>query len=275
MKISIYTFVKDGIKFDFHVVDMLRHHLDFADEIIVNEGFSSDSTYDRIRNIDPKIKIFRNEWDRSDPKTWSRKFKDQTRKLCTGDWCILLDCDEFIPEWDFENIRSHLAHTDKLIFGMHYLNFYGNYKVINLHPQKNGWPAVKHTIHRNINDIEVWGDGSNVRLKNCEDEIEQQHYYGVPFVNVHHFGFVRDAARLREKWRQQQSRNSNNSWGNLVPSFLFDLLPHKWSDSQFINDLDLYDGPFIKAVLNNPQEFIRDNMELYNFIKAKKNVPSP
>lgn len=269
MKISIYTFVKDGIKFDFHIVDMLRHHLDFADEIIVNEGFSRDKTYDKIKNIDPKIKIFRNKWDRSNPTSWYKNFKNQARELCTGDWCILLDCDEFIPEWDFEKIRSKLLHTDKLIFGMRYLNFYGNYKVVNLQPQKNNWPAIKHTIHKNINNIEIWGDGSNVRLKDSEDDITQQCYYGQPFVDVHHFGFVRKAARLREKWRIQKNRNSNNAWANFIPSFFFDLLPHKWTDIQFINDLDTFEGPFINAVLKNPKEFIRDNMELYDFLKQR------
>ena len=39
MKVSLYTFVKDGIYGDFHVVAMIRHHLPFADEIIVNEGY--------------------------------------------------------------------------------------------------------------------------------------------------------------------------------------------------------------------------------------------
>src|SRR5258708_5309651 len=98
MKLSIYTFVKDGIYYDFHVEAMLRHHLSLADEIIVNEGYSSDDTFERIRDLHPKIKVVRNHWDQSKPSSWSRRFKDQTRKLCTGDWCILLDSDEFIPE---------------------------------------------------------------------------------------------------------------------------------------------------------------------------------
>lgn len=269
MKISIYTFVKDGIKFDFHIVDMLRHHLPFADEIIVNEGYSSDNTFEQIKNLDPKIKIFRNEWDRSDPKTWSQKFKNQARKLCSGDWCILLDCDEFIPEWDFERIRNYLFGTDKLIIGMRYLNFYGNYKVINQNPLKNGWPAVKHTIHKNLENIEVWGDGSNVRLTGSEGSITEQPYYGTPFVDVHHFGFVRNAARLREKWRIQRKRNNDNTWADLIPSFIYDILPHKWVDSQFIDDLALYEGPYIDAVVKNPQEFIRDDLQLYTYLKSK------
>lgn len=266
MKISVYTFVKNGIKFDFHVVDMLKHHIPFADEIIVNEGYSSDGTYDLIKNIHKKIKIYRNHWDRSDPKTWSLKFKNEARKMCTGDWCILLDCDEFIPEWEFANIRDQLESTEKTIIGMEYINFYGNYKIYNAFPEKSGWPAIKHTIHRNIEDIEVWGDGSNVRIKGSNESVINQNYYGEPFVNVHHFGFVRHAARLREKWRSQKRRNQNNTWRDFLPSVVFDLFPHKWEDSQFLKDLRLYGGPYISAVSNNPDEFVRDNMKLLKFV---------
>src|SRR6516164_6761907 len=136
MKLSIYTFVKDGLYYDFHVVDMLRHHLPLADEIIVNEGYSDDGTYEAIRDLDPKIKVYRNVWDRSDPSKWHVRFKDQARQLCTGDWCILLDCDEFIPEWEFERIRQFLPTTDRVIVPTRHMHFYGNYRVYIARPGK-------------------------------------------------------------------------------------------------------------------------------------------
>ncbi|MGH8208927.1 MAG: hypothetical protein ACREU6_04905, partial [Steroidobacteraceae bacterium] len=63
MKLSVYTAIKDGIANDLHIEAMLKHHVPLADEIVVNEGYSSDDTYERIRNLDPKIKIFRSEWE--------------------------------------------------------------------------------------------------------------------------------------------------------------------------------------------------------------------
>ena len=62
MKLSLYTFVRNGLKYDFHVVEMLKHHLPLVDELIVNEGYSTDGTFERISNIDPKIQVFRSEW---------------------------------------------------------------------------------------------------------------------------------------------------------------------------------------------------------------------
>lgn len=269
MKISIYTFVQNGIRFDFHVVEMLKHHIDLADEIIVNEGYSTDGTYEAIKDLHPKIKVFRSHWDKSDPKRWYQKFKNACREKCSGDWCILLDCDEFIPEWEFERIRETLAKADKIIYPMKYINFYGNYKVFNTAPERFHWPAIKYTIHKNLPDIKVWGDGSNVKLTLWEDNYYPASHVGEPFVTVHHFGFVRHPARLRQKWRKQKLRNDNNKW-DFVPDFVFNLFPHNWLDPYFLDSLELYDGPYIRAVRENPQEFIRDSLRTYQYLQKKR-----
>jgi len=56
MLLSIYTCVRNGIYYDFHVVEMLKHHLPLADEIVVHEGYSDDGTYEAIAGLDPKIR---------------------------------------------------------------------------------------------------------------------------------------------------------------------------------------------------------------------------
>jgi hypothetical protein len=35
--------------------------------------------------------------------------------------------------------------------------------------------------------------------------------------------------------------------------FVFDLSPHNWRDSDFLPDLDIYEGPLIKAVRDNSE----------------------
>lgn len=259
MRLSLYTFVKNGLFLDFHVEAMLRHHLPFVDEIVVDEGLSTDGTYDVIKNIDPKIKVFRNEWDRSDPLTWYIKFKNRARMNCTGDWCILLDCDEFIPEWEFERLRQLLSTTEKDILAVRMLHFYGNYKVHQSRTDREFPPKYKQVIHRNIPSIEVWGDGSDVRSVKCESAPAKDN----AVIDVHHFGEVRHAARLRQKWREQTQlyANAKRHWF-VAPSFIFDLFPHRWADPDVLPHLHLYKGPYIKAVRDNPSEFIRDNFAL-------------
>ena len=268
MKISIYTFMRNGIYFDYHIVHMLKHHLPLADEIIVNEGYSSDDTYNRIKNIEKKIKIFRENWDVQKGMTIYARFKESARKKCRGEWCILLDSDEFIPEWEFKNIREYLENSENDIIPLRYTNFYGNYKVYNKYPEKFNWPVFKHTIHRNLNDMEVWGDGSNVRLKGSAPVSHHDKYF-----DCHHFGAVRNAARLRQKWHMhlKLSDTKNPRWDR-TPGFLFDLMPYDWFDKDFLEYLAIYNGPFIKAVREDPDEFVRDNYVLYNFLLEKNRL---
>ena len=264
LKLSLYTFVKDGLYYDFHVVDMLKHHLPLADEIIVNEGFSKDGTYEAIKDIDPKIKIHRFEWDRSDASKWHLRFKNQARELCTGDWCILLDCDEFIPEWEFEDIRRYISTSTEDLIPFHYLNFYGNYKV-----KVRSSRAVmerKMILHRNRPDIEVWGDGANVRIRG--ETLGDFSGSLAPFT-CHHFGGVRHPGRLRDKWNIQ-SQTSRGIWRRFqYPALLFNLFPHKWKDTDYLDKLEIYEGPYVKAVRDNPKEFVRDGFQLYRYLKSR------
>jgi hypothetical protein len=259
--------VKNGIFHDLHIVDMLKHHLPLADEIVVNEGYSNDGTYELISNIDPKIRIFRSNWDAPrDSFSWYIPLKDAARKQCKGKWCLHLDADEFIPEWEFAMIRDYIAHTEEDLLPVQFHNFYANYKVWHPDPAKVKWPPRKMILHRNLPDIEFWGDGANVRWK------QQPVRWDTPGFQAtcHHFGTVRHPARLREKWHVQGAMYQGiRRWFNW-PSFLFNILPHDWKDPQFIHDLRIYDGPYIKAVRDNPQEFVRDDMKLYQFLMQQQ-----
>jgi glycosyltransferase involved in cell wall biosynthesis len=266
MKISLYTSVKNGLFLDYHVIEMLRHHLPLVDEIIVNDGFSTDGTYDEIIKIDPKIKAFRSDWGTPSGQEWFSKFKEEARKRCTGDWCILLDPDEFIPEWEFDRIRSVLRTTAKHIVPLRWINFYGNYKIYNANPSKHTWNERKYQIHRNLQGMEVWGDGSNVRYNGYKynDIIDDEHFL------CHHFGVVRHPARLRQKFRHTGQIFSGKAPLLQIPSFVFDLLPYNWLDKDFIDDLAIYPGPYIKAVLDNPDEFVRDRFKLHDYLVRRE-----
>jgi len=267
MKISIYTGVKNGLFYDFHVVAMLRQHLPLADEIIVNEGFSTDGTFEAIRDIDPKIQVHRFDWSRSNPDTWHRDFKNDARKLCSGDWCILLDCDEFIPEWEFDRLRSFLETTNATIAPVRFVHFYGNYRVY-LERLPSIVPLTGLRIHRNLPDIEVWGDGANVRRRGREADAA---IVADETFDVHHFGSVRRAARLRQKWSTQaRQHDSRNPRWNRIPGFVFDMFPHRWDDADFLDNLAVYDGPYIKEVRENPDEFTRDDLWLYEHLKGAR-----
>jgi hypothetical protein len=244
---------------------MLKHHLPLADEIIVNEGYSTDGTYEAICRLDAKIKVHRFEWDRSDPATWHVKFKNQARRLCTGDWCILLDCDEFIPEWEFERLRSHLAATEASILPLRYRHFYANYRVYQDKGDRPMPPSSTWRIHRNLEQIVVIGDGSDVRAAEGASLVVDRE----TFFECHHFGEVRRPSRLRHKWHIQSRQHGKRPRWSRMPAFLFNLLPHNWFDKDALPYLRIYEGPYIQAVRENPSEFVRDGMRLYNYLRAR------
>jgi hypothetical protein len=113
----------------------------------------------------------------------------------------------------------------------------------------------------------VWGDGANVRLK--DREIDESVLASDVF-DVHHFGTVRNPARLRQKWRTQarQHDEKNPRWDKM-PRFIFDMFPHKWDDADFLDNLAIYEGPDIQAVRDDPAEFTRDNLWLLNHLKSR------
>jgi hypothetical protein len=264
MLLSIYTYVKDGIFHDLHVVDMLKHHLPLADEIVVNEGHSTDGTYEHISNLDPKIKIQRKRWNQpAGTVGWYMDAKDTARLMCQGDWCLHLDADEFVPEWEFEDIRRYIASAHEDLIAVKFLNFYANYKVLHTNPQKVSWPARKMILHRNRPDIEFWGDAANVRIKGQKLDWDSSPLR----YTVHHFGTVRNAARLRQKWHVQAGVYAKRRRWFQMPAFLFNLMPHDWRDPQFLGDLRVYDGPYVKAVRENPDEFVRDRFQMYHHLQ--------
>lgn len=256
MRLSLYTFVRNGLENDFHVEAMLRHHAPLVDEIIVNEGYSSDGTYERIQNIANNIQIFRSHWGKAMDLNWYVAFKDEARRRCSGDWCILLDCDEFIPEWEMEKLRAQLAVTHEPMLSARFINFYGNYRVFHNAPQLANWPERKMIIHRNEPQFEIWGDGSNVRRKGTKLSWDE----GGPVITVHHFGMVRDPGILRYKWSIQARAYRRKTIR--PPRLLFKLFPHDWMDRQFYEHLSIYDGQLIGAVRECPSEFVRDGMRL-------------
>ena len=268
MRLSLYTFVKDGIRLDYHTVAMLKYHAKFFDEIAVVEGYSKDGTYEAICNIDPKIKIIRKELGRQSQMgvSWTANAKDTARRACTGDWCVLLDSDELLPKWEFDRLRLVCTTTTEDMFAVRPIHFYGNYRV-HLLPK---YAKFGYRIHRNLEDIEVWGDGMNVRRRG----VELKEYSDENAFEIHHFGEVRHPARLREKWRAQGRRHKANRKRDWIPSFAFDIFPHRWCIPELLPDMRIYDGPFISAVQDDPDEFVRDGFKVYHWLRKMKQQQS-
>ena len=74
------------------------------------------------------------------------------------------------------------------------------------------------------------------------------------------------SSSLREKWRSQNTIYRKGRFSLPIPSFVFDLFPHRWEDPAFFDDLEVYDGPYIGVVRENPPEFVRDGLKTYEAV---------
>ena len=153
---------------------MLRHHLPLADEIIVNEGLSDDGTFEAISALDPKIQVHRYHWDESDPEQLEPQIQEPGWKLSreTGASCSTVTSS--FRSGSSRGCAHFSEQTDKTLVAVRFVHFYGNYKVY-LAKRRDIVPETGWRIHRNIPEVEAWGDGANVRVqgqptKTCPSE---------------------------------------------------------------------------------------------------------
>lgn len=143
--------------------------LEFADEIIVLDSFSTDKTIEIIRKKFPKVKLFQN------------KFEDFTkqRNLCltyaNHDWILFLDADERIPNVLKEEIKKEIKNPDakdayffkrKFFFMKKPVNFSGtrNDKNIRLFKKEVGHYDDTKRVHEGLSNIQSSGTLHNYLL---------------------------------------------------------------------------------------------------------------
>lgn len=216
MKISGFTFIRNGTLLGYPFVESIRSALPLCDEFVVAVGNSDDDTLERIRAIgSDKLVVMPTHWNE---KMTDRGFVYAQQKMiaqynCTGDWAFYLEGDEVLHEDDLPAIRAAMArHLDDkrieaLVFD--YYHFFGS-------PQ---WRATSPAWYRRAprilrNTVRSWApDGLFwvVMDKNRRGRYPRAALVGAP---IYHYGHVRSIASMREKLLRVEKY-----WGNDHPLF--------------------------------------------------------
>jgi len=134
VKISGFTFIRNGNCLGYPFVPSIRSLLPLCDEIIVNVPRSTDDTLESVRSVgDPKIRIIESAWDESertgDPIM--RRHTDLALEQCTGDWCVYIQGDEVLHEDSIPAMRAMMERelNNPAVQGLlvDYTHFYGSY----------------------------------------------------------------------------------------------------------------------------------------------------
>ena len=207
MKISGFTLVRNGVKFDYPFIESLTGLKDLCDEVVINIGISEDDTKEVIHRWikslpakdQSKFILFESEWPLNDPekRKGGKILAEQTNlalERCTGDVCVYLQADEVFHEEDLSVIKTDLgkmlaSETDALVF--QYVHFYGTFDVIQV--SRSAYRREVRAI-RNGKKIESVGDAQSFRYQNGEK---------IPALlsqaRVFHYGWVRPPEVMKEK----------------------------------------------------------------------------
>lgn len=163
MKVSGFTFLRNGRKLGYPFAESIRSLLPIVDEFVVALGPCEDDTEAVLRGIgDPKIRIIPTQWNERIQPDYSLKgyVYGQQKSIalfnCTGDWAFYLEGDEVLHEDDLPKIRGVMeryledARVEALAFD--YLHFYGNANTYAWSPR---WYRSEVRIIRNT--IPAWG----------------------------------------------------------------------------------------------------------------------
>jgi glycosyltransferase involved in cell wall biosynthesis len=135
MKVSGYSYVRNGLKYDYPFVQAIRSVLPLCDEFIMVVGDSEDGTREAIEAIgDPRIRIVDTVWDEQ-MRTAGRVFALQANTgldHVTGDWAFHIQADEVLHEDDIPLVRAamekYVSDPEVEGFLLRFINFFGDYR---------------------------------------------------------------------------------------------------------------------------------------------------
>jgi hypothetical protein len=205
MRVSGFTLVRNGTRFDYPYVESLRSLLPLVDELVVNVGIGDDETLERVRSFardegQGKVSWFESRWPLDDPerKKGGRILSEQTNLAldrCTGDWCLYLQADEVLHERDRSSLREALERAEGrpevegLLFD--YVHFYGSFDVVQ--ETRSAYRREVRAIRRSSGARSV-GDAQSFRKTGGEKLRVFR-----SGARVFHYGWVRAPESMREK----------------------------------------------------------------------------
>jgi len=201
MKVSAFTFIKNGQILGYPFIQSIQSILPIVDEFIVNVGDSEDDTLEMIQSInDNKIRIIQSKWNDT---IRDRGYVYGQQKMiaqfnCLGDWAFYIEGDEVYHEEDLKKISKSMElylddpKVEALVFD--FKHFYGNANSLLDSP---GWyrseaRIIKNSIRTYAPDGLFW----LVLESNKKGRYPRAKKTGV---TCYHYGWVRSEEQMNLK----------------------------------------------------------------------------
>ena len=141
MKVSCFSFIREGVRLGYPFEESIRSALPLCDEFVIAVGESDDGTLERLQAMnEPKLRLIPTRWNEA-CRTHGFVYGHQkviAQYNCVGDWAFYLEGDEVLHEDDLDRLRGAMAHylddteVEALVFD--YFHFYGDAEHLHLPP---------------------------------------------------------------------------------------------------------------------------------------------
>ncbi|MBP7310743.1 MAG: hypothetical protein KA984_05610 [Candidatus Cloacimonetes bacterium] len=210
MKISGFSFVRNGEKLYYPTVEAIKSILPICDEFViaVGKGDEDDHSRELIAAIDdPRVKIIDTVWEE---KYCHRGMinsyqTDIAMQACSGDWLFYVQADEVVHEKYLPIIKARCEEllNDKQVEGLlfNYKHFWGDY---DHYHGGHGWYPWEIRIVRNLPKIHSYQSAQSFRWFDFYDNPRQEtatRKLNVAGVDawIYHYGWVRPPELMRNK----------------------------------------------------------------------------
>jgi len=206
MKVSAFTFIKNGVILGYPFIQSIQSVLSIVDEFVINVGESDDDTLKLIKSIhSPKIRIIESKWNQNmkDKGYVYGQQKMISQFNCSGDWAFYIEGDEIYHEKDIAQIKasmqSHLEDSNVEALVLDFYHFYGN---ANTYLDSPGWyrsetRIIKTSCRSYAPDGLFW----LVLENNKKGRYPKAKHTGV---HCFHYGWVRSQDQMNLKSEQVQ-----------------------------------------------------------------------
>jgi len=212
MKVSAFTFIRNGEMLGYPFIESIQSALPIVDEFVIAVGKSEDNTLERIQSISSdKIRIIETKWNEV---MQDRGFVYAQQKMiaqfnCTGDWAFYLEGDEVLHEKDLDTVRDsmerHLNNPEVEALYFDYYHFYGKPGQIGI----AGYKRAPRIIRNSIRNYSPDGLFFVVMDKNKKGRYPKAAHTGC---HMYHYGHVRKTVRNDQKIKQV-----SKYWGDSNP----------------------------------------------------------
>jgi hypothetical protein len=202
MKVSAFTYVRNGLQFDYPFIESIQSILPIVDEFIVVLGDSVDGSREAVESINnSKIKIIDTVWDdtmRSDGKIFAQQANVGLYNVSKdADWIFHIQADEVVHEKDLAVITDAMQKylkepkVEGLLFD--FINFFGDYA--HYAPSRR-FHQKEIRVIRNNPHFKSYKDSQGFRFFNDPTHMENEKGRKLNVkkidASIYHYSYVKD-----------------------------------------------------------------------------------